>query len=155
MYKLLVSVSLILLLPAHLWATEDEPSKLLKAETLKCFFETGYTTTYDNGKLSEPEKSKKPFGEESTILDSIDLQKGTARLVGNNGAGALAVSSTFNSLNFVEVTPVGNVNLITVFDALEKSKNKYVAASSRHIATFMNEPMISQLFGSCVILEGR
>jgi hypothetical protein len=156
MYKKLITISVALLFPVYLLAADNQQvPKLLNAETLKCFFETGYTTTYDNGKLSDTEKSKNPFGEESIVFDSIDLQKGTARLVGNNGASSLAVSNTAGSINFIEVTPTNNVNLITVFAATEETTDKYVAVFSRHINKLLGEPIISQFFGSCKILEGH
>jgi len=114
-------------------------SGALHAETpkaLKCQFPKG--VTYDGGKLEED--AQKDF---SLIFDSIDLTKGTARLIGNIGASDVVVIANASTLNFIEVTPVGYLNVTTLFHLPEMP-----AVHSRHVV-IIDEPMPSQRYGTC------
>ena len=88
----------------------------------------------------------------TVVFDSIDTKRGTARIVGNAGAGDIAVLRTVDGLTFIEETLLGTVNVTTVLARPLESTNRLVAVMSRHITSF-GGPFPSQWHGTCRILE--
>lgn len=93
------------------------------------------------------------FGDEfrgGITLDDVDHQAGSARLVGNVGtADAMTVLGT-EGASFVEITPVGAVNVLTVYPWRKVNdgiSQPFVAVYSRHTAVAGPSP--SQFHGTC------
>ena len=93
------------------------------------------------------------FGDEfssSITLDDVDYEAGSARLVGNVGTSeAMAVLGT-EGASFIEITPVGAVNVLTVYPwrkVNDGTPQPFVAVYSRHTAVAGPSP--SQFHGTC------
>jgi hypothetical protein len=80
----------------------------------------------------------------------IHLTEGTARFVGNIGASDVTASASESGLWFLERTPAGNFNMITVF-ATNILAPAYPAVMSRHVI-IGGEPVPSQYYGTCRVL---
>ncbi len=116
-------------------------------KTLKCFYDHG--VSYDGKNV---ETSSKPFGKDKIVYDSIDIRKGTVRMVGNAGSETLTILSISPVLNFVEKTPSGNL----VFTGFVQDKSgKIHVVMSRHISQELMDgtPTFSQQHGSCEVLN--
>jgi hypothetical protein len=109
--------------------------RLLQAQTLKC--------TFDN------------FNGANFFYDSIDLKYGTARVIGNMGAGGLIVVAGVYGLTFIERFierfPSG-LSITTVFADCKQGTRKLIAVLSRHVALF-GSPIPSQFYGTCVVWQ--
>lgn len=79
-------------------------------------------------------------------LDSIDVAKSTAKIVGKGKAQDLKVITTPESLHFLEEMPSGILNLTTVFNAPTKD-GRFKAVHSRHVK--IGDPLPSQAYGFC------
>ncbi|SJM31758.1 hypothetical protein [Mesorhizobium delmotii] len=79
---------------------------------------------------------------------AIDLLAHRAQLIGNQGsAQVIAQRGGFESVVFLEWTPLGSVNLTTV---LAPTKDGTIrAVTSRHIAEPLSGYMASQYLGTC------
>jgi hypothetical protein len=79
---------------------------------------------------------------------AIDLPLHRAQLVGNLGSEQInAFRGGHDSVVFLEVTPVGNVNLTTVLPPAADGTIR--AVTSRHIAEPLSGYSFSQYLGSC------
>jgi hypothetical protein len=86
-------------------------------------------------------------------IDAINTKKSNARIVGKGGASAPAsVMVTPIAVNVIEPTPIGNLNVTTVFVA-GGSEGKYIAVHSRHIGDLTSIPSPSQNYGTCTIAK--
>ena len=86
-------------------------------------------------------------------VDSIDPKKNSARIVGAGGATAHASTViTPTGVNVVEATPMGNLNLTTIFVA-GGTAGKYIAVHSRHLGDLKSMPAVSQNYGTCSIAK--
>ena len=86
----------------------------------------------------------------SITLDDVDYEAGTARMLGNVGTTDLGAVLGRDSASFIERTPPGAVNLLTVY-AWRKHEagilQPFVAVYSRHTA--VGGPSPSQFHGTC------
>ena len=137
----LMIVLLFCLFPSA-FAQEDAMKELLSSKTLKCIFTEGRTAKWKGGNLKiETDRST------TTILfDNIDLQKKTARSIGNAGASDEAIIVTTSGITFVEQTAFGNLVFTTVFPYFNK-EGHFIAVTSRHMD--MVGPLPSQYHGAC------
>jgi hypothetical protein len=86
-------------------------------------------------------------------IDSIDTKKNKARIVGAGGASAPAsILPTGIGINVIEGTPIGNLNVTTIFMA-GGPEGKYLAVHSRHIGDLTSIPSPSQNYGTCTIAK--
>jgi hypothetical protein len=108
----------------------------------KCSFETGYFTVFEGNTF----KSERSGGVAFTIA-AINLDAGTAQIVGDVGAADLLLLSGNENLNFIEPTPVGNLNLTTVYPATA-ADGRFLAVHSRHVG-HSADPWFSQYYGFC------
>lgn len=84
---------------------------------------------------------------------AIDTKKNSAQIVGKGGASAHASTIvTPVGLNIIEATPIGNLNVTTVFVA-GGPEGKYIAVHSRHIGDPASAPSPSQNYGTCAIAQ--
>ncbi len=80
----------------------------------------------------------------SLVFDSINANKGTARLIGNAGTADVMVAASTGHINFIEMTGSGNMNLTSVY----VFKSEMRAVHSRHVGS-AERPMFSQYYGTC------
>ena len=73
---------------------------------------------------------------------------GEARLIGNNGAANLLAVRGFRGVSFIEITPSGSVNLLTVY-SLQRSGGGFEAVYSRHVGVGLGTPIARQDEGPC------
>jgi len=107
-------------------------------KSLKCEFPSGVFHAWG-------EKTEIVSDKMELVFDSIDTKAGTARMIGNAGAGDIAVILTLDHLSFVETTVSGNINLTTVY----VSPGELRAVHSRHISDLDGLPLLSQYYGTC------
>jgi hypothetical protein len=81
-------------------------------------------------------------------IDSFDWKKNRARVVGSSGSTLVTLLASQTGLNAIEQTPIGNVNLTTVFTT-GATPPKYLAAHSRHLGDTKDPPRVSQTYGTC------
>lgn len=116
-------------------------SELSNAKSLKCEFAINASADWPKDQ-PQPKVSKgQNFG---FHIDSIDVDKGTARIIGNAGSADLSVILG-KGLHFLEVTPGGSLNVTTVYSAEVNAKFK--AVHSRHVRSV--GPLPSQHYGFC------
>ncbi len=131
--------------------------KLLKARSIRITLINGATAHWSKatkepkieiGQWSSKEKDR------DFVFDSIDLKKGKARMIGNQGATDVSVFATAEGISFIEKSDVGNVFFTTVFYDCVKDTQDYIVVHSRHLGGFVaDKPMPSQWHGTGRILE--
>jgi len=117
------------------------------AQTLsvRCKFSDGQVTDFDKGVPS----TVKTNDLSELVFDQIDTKKGTARLIGNQGAGTIQVFRGMESIHLIEATDSGNMNITTIFLSTKiKSQTTFPVVHSRHVSTYTG-PLPSQYVGVC------
>ncbi len=115
-------------------------------KSLKCTLGKGTTGLWESGNL----KIENDIWNTTVHFDGINLEKGTARIIGNSGSSNVSVIKTNLGITFIEKTSLGNLIFTTVFNSYKKGTNKFHAVSSRHIS-IMDKPTASQYHGICEI----
>ena len=140
---------LFLIFSNVVWA-EDKPFKILtSAKSLKCFLSVGTFCRWKDGH-AKAEIAKETM---ELIFDSIDVSKGKARMIGNQGATDVFVSATPSGITFIEQTGQGNINFTTVFfEKVDEYSNEFKVVHSRHI-WLLNGALPSQYYGNCRVWE--
>ncbi|MBV8405465.1 MAG: hypothetical protein JO203_14855 [Gammaproteobacteria bacterium] len=89
----------------------------------------------------------------SVVYDNIDVDKGTARVIGNAGAGDLVVwLDRLGSLWLLERTPGGNEVVTTVVPMYAEDTNEFVVLESRH--TFTGPIVTGETdYGTCKVWD--
>lgn len=150
--KKLVLISLPIALAFLPWAVLA--AELERAITLRCMFTKSFTAEHnEQGGMTSYDKGRNSFGNDSMVYDKIDLEKATARLIGNNGSAELSSGLFIGGLNFIESTGVGSLSITSVFNKTNKD-GEYSAVMSRHMS-MDGTPVVSQHFGLCKIVESR
>ena len=118
-------------------------SALFNSQTLKCSFPEGVFTKWIDGKFS----TEPSGGMSDIIFDSIDLNQGKARMIGNNGSSDVTVDAFLEAIHFTEHTVSGTRNTTSIFDKSvhDKGKTKFLAVYSRHTSMLY----FSQYYGKC------
>jgi len=132
----------------------DAFAALVKAKTLKCYLGKGSSANWDAGEVEI--NMVKEFSEKQEdcimIFDSINLENGKARLIGNMGSSDVMAFATVGGVTFIEKAEGGSVFFATVFPTYKKGSNELLFVYSRHFAGFISGPMPSQYYGTCRIL---
>lgn len=146
---LLCSLLLILVLFPIVGNAQDvvQDAVLKAAKTFRCTFNAKAFAEM-NGDVPKPKTGVEQF---DLIFDQINLEKGTARLIGNIGASDLIVLNGLNRISLLEVTDTGNVQ-ITVIYAVQNADGQFKAVHSRHTAWEGRRLLPSQSYGSCLSL---
>ena len=111
--------------------------------SFNCKFSDGISTNFDSGSP----KSKDGGNFPDTIYDQINPKEGTGRLIGNVGAVDVMVLQGYQSVNIVEITPVGNMTFTTIFNGLPNKDGLFPVVHSRHLN--MMGAFVSQYVGLC------
>ena len=116
--------------------------------TFRCKFSEGHSTNFDNG---NPISKRSEFPD--LLFDKINVEKGTARIIGNNGAVDIVAISGSESVHLIEQTAVGNLSIATIFNNEKfKKVNSFPIVISRHM-TIAVSPHTSQHRGLCKLLN--
>ena len=131
--------------PVH--ADDDDFQRLARARSLRCTFGPGAVGDWRAGTV----KLVNDRYDATVQFDSINVKSGSARVIGNIGAGDIAVLLTRVGLTFMDTRETfETVTITTVFGRKAKSGD-YIAVTSRHFAALVPTP--SQYHGTCQIWE--
>ena len=127
---------------------EQKIIRLRRARSLKCTYERASTAKWEDGhlKLELIDADMPP-----THLDAIDLDKRTARKIGNVGAADMTVFPSLSGISFLEVTPLGSFAFTTVF-AEYNADGDFIVVAARHMV-INGKPMVSQSHGTCKVWQ--
>lgn len=131
--------------------TAEPPNILTTVKGLKCRFPAATTAAWKSGEPQPQTKTQELL----LTISEIDVQDGTAEVVGTAGRSFVTAVLSGWSMYFVE-SSVGQLNVTTVF-AQEASPKKLKAVHSRHgylqmqVGRFISEPSVSQNYGDCEI----
>lgn len=140
----------VLAVAAHAQTTEP-PNVLPTVKGLKCRFPAATTAAWKNGEAQPQTKTQEML----FTISEIDVQDGTAEILGTAGRAYVTAVLSGWSMYFVE-SSVGQLNVTTVF-AQEASPKKLKAVHSRHgylqmqVGRYISEPSVSQNYGDCEI----
>ena len=128
---------------AQIVPSEDDRARLLSTRSLRCSFGWYASVGWDADKPSLETSTQEDF---QFQIDAIDPPGGRARMIGNVGAVDLILIPGADRLSFIERTPVGAVNLTTVY-AWRDSEGGFKTVHSRH--TSIAGPSPQQHYGRC------
>lgn len=114
----------------YISSTSAQAQSMPKA--FACEFANGYFSSFERTWSTKSDPSRL-----SMTFASIDIQNSKAQMIGNAGASDVYLMAGENVLNFLEITPVGNQILTSVFYKNQSGKD-FPAVHSRHIALFEN-----------------
>ena len=144
--KVIIILIIILLLPLSVFGLDMNTIK-----ALSCSYVSDNNFTIDPKKTFD-EMTRGSGVKKSNmdlIITDIDLTKGKAKMVGNNGNTEIQVLRSGLGLIFIEMTRFA-IHTTVVFDTKTKDmgKSDFPTIQSRNILMFGNG-MISQLAGKC------
>jgi hypothetical protein len=129
--------------------TAEPPNILTSVKALKCRFPAATTATWKSGDPQAQTKTQEML----FSISEIDVQDGTAEILGTAGRSFVTAVLSGWSMYFVE-SSVGQLNVTTVF-AQEASPKRLKAVHSRHgylqmqVGRYISEPSVSQNYGDC------
>jgi len=124
-------------------AQTKTPGPLASYKSFKCSFPTYATARWTDPPQASVASQTLTFG-----ISGIDAKKRQASIVGSTVTVPAALVVTQTGLTVIEQTPIGNVNITTVFVA-GGTGTKFLAVHSRHIGDTSGTPTASQNYGSC------
>jgi hypothetical protein len=140
---------ILLLIPHSAFADEDVVfKKLITTKTLKCQFGPSLSASWEHGKLKLHNDDSKAV----IFFDSINMDKGTARMIANQGSSDVDVIPGVMFITFIEQTGSGNLIFTSVFPDYAKGTEDFISVTSRHI-NLPGGPLPSQYHGTCKIWE--
>ena len=150
MKKVAIFFLMHLLLTSHFALAEDDIvfKKLISTRSLKCEFGPGLSASWKNGQL----KLKNDDFNVTIFFDSIDMNKGKARMIANQGSADVMVIPGPLSINFFEETGSGNMIFTSVFPNYSKDTEDFISVTSRHV-NLPGGPLPSQYHGTCKVWE--
>jgi hypothetical protein len=147
---LLIAYLSIVVLPFPTYAADDQNAwdALNEARGLKCDFGPGISTEW---------RGDEPNSEDTRItaqvyLNDIDFQAGKARLMGSEGAIDVSTQLSPMTVNFVGMSGMWNMSIITVYPYYLKGTENFPAVWSRH-QYLADGPLASQFYGACIVAE--
>ena len=149
MKKIIAIITFII--PSYAVAADSVLPEWESIKTVKCFFDSG--VRFEAGQVKIV---KEPYGKESIIYDSINIEQKSAHLIGPaNRFKDTAELSILNvkelaQITFESVNTIGN----SVFSTLAYNPMKgYVAVISLHSANVVGGPIFEQNYGTCKVLN--
>lgn len=125
-------------------------ARLAAAKKLSCEFPVMATGTWKSG---EPQADTKPV-RLSIAFDSVNVDEGTARVIGPFGPSEIIARQAFGALHFVQSFRDGPLYITTVFSK-ETRNGRLQAVHTRHEYTevflpgFTSRP--EQYYGDCTV----
>ena len=150
MKRIAIFILLFTFLTSHFSFAEEKTAfkKLISTKCLKCEFGLGASAIWEHGQL----KLKKDHIDTTIIFDSIDTEKGKARMIASQGSADVMVIATFRSITFIEPIESGNMSFTSIFPNYSKGTGDFIAVTSRHM-NLPGGPLPSQYHGTCKIWE--
>ncbi len=148
MKRIIFLVVVFFILPSFIFAADDVFKKLITTKSLKCQFGKGLSASWEHGQLKLENDDFKTI----IFFDSIDMDKGKARMIANQGSSDVAVIPGVMFITFIEQTGGGNVIFTSVFPNYAKGTEDFISVTSRHI-NLPGGPLPSQYHGTCKIWE--
>ena len=139
-----IFIGLQLLAIAAAGAAETPEFRLKHALTLKCSFTASASTEFKAGQRAI--SSTKDEGQ--STFSTINIPKGTAKVIGNIRAADVVVRYTQGEIWFIETTPAGNLVITTVFPMYVQGTEDFVVVESRH-SMVGTSVLGEQASGSC------
>ncbi len=143
MKKIIILITLFLTIGVSIFAKNP----IYSAKTIKCKWIEGEIYTYEKNLWGKETDNK--FNVE-IILDSINLENNTARIIANVGSGDLAVYPTSIGLMFIEQDVSAVHTLLIYYTTNKDNKNMFPATYDRNIK-ILGMPMNSNYYGFCKI----
>ena len=134
-------------LPTSEAGAQDKVSSFA-ASTYRCAFPVNASVDMRASPL-KPVVSQGPF---DLIFDQVDVQKGTGRLIGNQGGEDVVVVPATEAITLVERVASGILQITVIF-AAKNTDGSLRAVHSRHTVALGGEPIPSQYYGSCKALQ--
>jgi hypothetical protein len=135
-------------LPALGQGKPDE--RLAKAKTLKCSFTTMAVGGWKGG---QPQAEQKP-ATLSMGFDEVNIDDGTARVIGSFGPSDIIVRLSLGTLHFVQSFREGPLYVTTIFPK-ETHDGRLMAVHTRHEFTEVSLPGFTsrpeQYYGDCAV----
>ena len=148
-FILLACISIIALpIPTSAADAKNPWDALKEAHSLKCDFGQGISTKW---KGDEPDLEDARIHVEVYLRD-IDLQTGKARLISSGEFTDVWAKLSPMTLNFVEMSGMWNISVITLYPYYFKETEKFPAVWSKH-QYLADGPFASQFYGSCSVWE--
>lgn len=143
--KLQIAAVLVLSMAVSAGAQKNKPAPgpLSALTSLKCAFPVFATPRL----AVTPPDIVSGTQEFSFAVDSFDYKKNRARIVGS-GAALVTMMVTPTAMHIIEQTPVGNMNVTTVFLSGATGKT-FGAVHSRHLRDATDGTAPSQAYGTC------
>ena len=125
-------------------------ARLAAAKKLSCVFPVMATGTWKGG---EPQAEIKPVTL-SVGFDSVNVDEGTARVIGAFGPSDIIVRLAYGTLHFVQSFREGPVYITTIFPK-ETRNGRLQAVHTRHEYTEVSLPGFTsrpeQYYGECAV----
>jgi hypothetical protein len=133
-------------------ADDDRVLRLRSVKSLLCTFTAHSDTTFENGHRKIESAASNGLDLAPVTYDNIDVARGTARIITNNGAADLTAKWQADALWLIETTPAGNVIVTTIFPKYAEGTHDFIVLESRHssIGRFV---LGEESSGSCRVLE--
>ena len=148
-----VCIALVLLTCGVSYALSGQAGRLASAKSIKCAFPLISTGTWE--KDGTPKADVKPT-EMVLQYDEIDVQEGTAQVLGLSGRLYIITRMSGVNLHLLAIDTSGPLYITTVFDKPSRP-GKFKAAHSRHEFTDVSLPGYTsrpeQYYGECEILK--
>ena len=119
--------------------------ELLTAKALFCTTGPGVSTQWEAGK---PVTDFSRF-ETSFTFSEINVNQGTARLIGVSGSSTVKALVTPIGVTFIEITGIGGVFITTIYNKKLEGTVKFPIVDTRHNSVI--DPIPSQYYGTCEI----
>jgi hypothetical protein len=140
-----VLLALLAISTAPTYLQTADIQALMSISQLRCDFPLVAQADWKSDRPA-PIVKKQDFGFDIT---GIDLAGNSARIAGQLGSTALVVSKGIDVINFLERSPLGVLNVTSVFAARDKV-GRFKAVHSRHLSGGgVLDPFPSQSYGFC------
>jgi len=130
-------------------SAEDPAARLHQARGLHCTFTSAITVWVRNGHRTVDQTHDKS----SAVYENINIDKGTARVIGNAGANDLVIwFDRSGSLWMLERSPGGQEVVTTVVPMYAEDTNELVVLETRH--TFTGPVVTGETdYGTCKVWD--
>jgi hypothetical protein len=142
-----------LLLAPHPSLAQTSLNPLTGVTSLSCTFPASVSTTWKDG---EPEVVVKKVPVLTFTIDQIDVQEGSARMVGVASGQHVTASLSGSNLHIMDLRSSGSLTITTIFGQ-ESKDGKLKAVHTRtdylrySVPGFVSQPEISQHYGDCEV----